>query len=189
MKWAFARSFLRTESFFGIIAVVIAVSNAPVFQNIGIQPNGSERLFVVAYYVSLVLALLALFLGRILFELYCPEPVKSAATLDQYLVGIPDETDDDAEIRGQMTAEWRTANQQQRGKNATTFTLFIFLFLFPASFCLAALALLEFALRPDQNPPEHLSIDIRFERAQDCAVKSSEIPQRQRPKCPSADLP
>lgn len=185
MKWAFIRSFLRTESFFGIVAVVIAVSNAPVFQNVGLDPDGTERLLLVSYYIALIFALLALFLGRVLFELYCPEVIKKAATLQQYLDATPDETDEDGQIRGEMTAEWKTANQQERGRLLTTTALTVFLLLFPLSFCLAALTLVQFGRAPDQDPKGHLLVDIHIERAQGCEGRPAgpqHLPHRQ---CPS----
>ena len=95
MRWSFARAFFRTESFFGIVALVIAISNAPVFQNVGIGDDWIQRYLLVTFYVSLIVALLALFVGRLLFELNCPEVIKKYAGLDDYLNGVPDKTTED----------------------------------------------------------------------------------------------
>lgn len=189
MKWAFARNFLRTESFFGIIAVVIAVSNAPVFQNVGIGQNDTEKILLVSFYISLIFALLALFFGKVFFELYCPDIIKKAGTLEQYIEHAPDDTDEDAQIRLEMTAEWRTANQNERGQTLTAISLMLFLLLFPSSFCLAALTLLQFGLTTNQGQQGHQSIDIRFELAPRCAAKHSETPGSSCVACPPANPP
>ena len=189
MKWDFSRNFLRTESFFGIVAVVIAVSNAPIFQNIGLVPSSIERTLLVCFYISLIFALLALFFGRILFELYCPDVVKKAGTLEQHIGHIPDDTDEDAQIRLQMTAEWRTANQSERGQALTTISLAFFLFLFPLSFCLAALTLIQFGLTTNQGQQERQSNDIRFELVQECVAKPSETPESGCFVCPRTKPP
>lgn len=153
MKWSFARGLLRTESFFGIMAVILAVSNAPIFQNIGIgNQDRLQRYLVVAFYVLLIFALLALFVARLCFDYFCPEPIRQSGSLAEYLSNMPDNDAEDAQIRSEMAAEWNTANNKQQGKSITAATSYVFLLLFPLSFVVAALSLLEFGLTQSPSP-------------------------------------
>jgi hypothetical protein len=174
VKWAFIRSFLRGSSFFGVVAIVIAISNAPIFQNVGLTPRSYERSFLVAYYIALTLALLMLFASKILFELNCPDLIKENGSFERYLAGFPSSSTLDDQIRSERTAAWRTDNIATRGRTATSLLLSAFIVLLPISFGLAALTLARFATAKAENPPTHQSDDTQALRAPVSAAKDAE---------------
>jgi hypothetical protein len=174
MKWAFIRSFLRGSSFFGVVAIVIAVSNAPIFQNVGLAPRSFERGLLVAYYIALTLALLMLFASKIFFELHCPDLIKENGSFERYLAGFPSGNTIDDQVRGERTAAWRTDNLAKTGRKTTSILLAAFIVFLPISFGLAAATLAQFAMTTGGDRPERRSGDIPTRLAPESAEKGED---------------
>lgn len=156
MKWATAAAALRTESFVGLIATVLVVSNAPIFQNIGVSTGcteksvmawyWSERSLVSLFYGSLFASAFFLFCGRVLFDAYCPITIKTFPSAHLYVGQISIHSTNGVMIRDEMIEDWDRENDAGRMKHVVTGVVVLFFTFFSLSFALAIAALARFAL-------------------------------------------
>ncbi|HTU13271.1 MAG TPA: hypothetical protein VMG08_20445, partial [Allosphingosinicella sp.] len=148
MRWSTAAAALRTESFIGLITVVIAVSSAPVFQNVGAAAEYPyERQAVATFYSALIFSSLMLFFSRVSFEALCPPLIKSFTTLDSYLDRLPPASSEAILIRDRMLNDWNESNDSKRHRWITTTLVWLFFISFVSAFLLAIVALALFGAR------------------------------------------
>lgn len=179
MKWSFLKSFLATQSVFAIVGIVIVVANAPIFQNLGLDEQTPERYFLVSHYVTLIVSLFSLFFGGLLFELYCPELIKSNRSYLSYIeISCGREPNDDADETAvnswnlaayEATKFWNEENLVHKGRFRTSTALGFFLILFPLSFGSAVASLLLFAQTSTPSrkasPPSILRVELYLKSA------------------------
>lgn len=150
-RWRTLGNFFGAQAFFGIVAVVIVVSNAPIFQNVGTEKGSLERTLLVSHYIMLTISLFLLFLGTLLFRAHCPDVVAEHPYLNGFLekrAPKPAPGTDDPGYQARYAdalAEWEAWNESQPGRALTSAVLVVFIACFLLALCLEIASLLVFA--------------------------------------------
>jgi hypothetical protein len=152
-RWSVLAAIFANETTIAFVAIIFAVTQAPIFQNVGATGSPSvERKLVSAFYVSVFMASLCYFLGHILFSLKCPVIIKAFPNRDKYIDQINPlqngNTDSDAVLaRSKLASTWAAADRDVKQILLPLMSVFCFAAFLVFSYSLAIAALIEFAFR------------------------------------------
>lgn len=151
MNWSAMSQVFKSENYLALVATVLITSQAPIFESIGsYQPTptvswlANPSTYAALFYFGLFISGLMLFVGRIAFDCFCPELIKSYPNATAYIERLPFH---DLTTRANLLSVWETDDSQKKYLNIVRCFAFLFVASVVISIALGATSLLLFALR------------------------------------------